>query len=366
MRLCVRAGNSYGTDMEKLAASSHRWQTLDLRIHADDFDSMSIARENLPILEVLGISGSSLNELHIFEVAPRLREATLRGAAALQPPSLPWKQLSTLNCGKTTNATVVRELRAFMRLLPRCPNLTKVNLWIDLNNVFPSALELPHLAPNLTDFSIITWDIRGSDPTHIDVFYDILDSLTLPKIRSLGFGMQSSSPMLWPHHHFVVFAARSSCRSTLRSLSLFGIIISDVEIHNCLEDLPHLETLAIADIPGSEQRPEHVVITDTLLGGLTLNTASAPLVPHLHVLRVASLFRFTPGALSHWVSSRLDSGRTPAGPFRLELCHQEDPGPRFATVFAELIALRRRHELSYWLHPGGMPLESFYAGNLNI
>jgi hypothetical protein len=128
------------------------------------------------------------------------------------------------------------------------------------------------------------------------------------------------------------------------------MMITDVELLACLMDLPRLETLAIADVPSVDGSTDHIVVTDALLGELTRTAGTAHLIPHLHVFRFTSLFRFNQQALLDVVTSRVESGRTAAGPFGLEVqWYPELPPALYPALIGRLDVLLRRGDMSYSL-----------------
>ncbi|KAJ7917109.1 hypothetical protein B0H13DRAFT_2444639 [Mycena leptocephala] len=320
LRLNVEAawpGEISGTPaMAVLGQHSQRWQAANLRINSQTFKTISFTRGNFHLLEALVLHGSFPYQLDIFEGAPRLREVTLRSWRDIEPPRLPWGQLRTLNYEIDT-APCLREL---MRLIRRCTTLTAVNFLVDISGLSPQ-LGLPPVDAHLTCLTIALQNTRipNSDSTQVtEAFSEIMGTFTLPRIKRLSIRMNSPRPISWPQGQFLTFFTRSSCRETLTSLVLHRMMITDVELLVCLTGLPRLETLAIADVPSVDGSTDHIIVTDALLDELTRTAGTAHLIPHLHVFRFTSLFRFNQQALLDVVNSRVESGRTAAGPFGLE------------------------------------------------
>lgn len=339
LRLKIRArGLQAAPGLELLSRCSDRWKVVELDISSRFFENLSSARGNFPLLEVLDIHGDSLQNLDIFQVAPRLREVTLWGGVAVEPPSLPWEQLHTLNYKTSSTA----ELGAFMHLMLRCTGLTAVKFLTDLS-LLSLPLALPPATLDLTSLALICSNSHLSSADTVERFSEILDSFTLPHITALSFRMHSPTLLVWTQRSFLALAARSSFRDTVTSLTVYGIMITDIELLLCLADLPQLKVLDIADGP-QDHSPDHILVTDALFHGLSQTADVEYLVPRLHIFRFISLFHFTAQALLDVVASRLGSGR----PFELELYWHPDRAPALDPgLVRQLDVLRREGQLSY-------------------
>ncbi|KAJ6564636.1 hypothetical protein B0H19DRAFT_1233464 [Mycena capillaripes] len=348
LRLKIRATSSRyaAPGMDFLARCSNRWQTVEIDISSRVFEDISFTSGNFPLLEALDIRGDYLDNLDIFQVAPRLREVTLRFEGAVAPPPLPWDQLHTLNYETNSSAN----LCAFMGLILRCTGLTVVKFLINIS-VLSLPLALPPVNADLTSLAVTLTNRCSSSAHATETFSEIIGSFTLPSVTELSFRANSPLPLSWPQRRFLALAARSSFRDTVTSLALHGIIITDVELLVCLAHLPRLESLAIADVPkpsADDESTDHIVITDGLLHQLTQTADDANLIPRLHIFRFASLFQFAPQALLDVVSSRVESGRTAVGPFQLEVHWDPDLAAALdPQIIEQLDALRRRGHISY-------------------
>ncbi|KAJ7434893.1 hypothetical protein B0H11DRAFT_2025923 [Mycena galericulata] len=357
LRLKIRTtGQSFETPgLTLLWECSQRWQSVNLWINSAAARHISFAAGNFPLLVALQIHGDFLQELHIFEVAPRLVEVTLRRSGAAHPPGLPWGQLLILNY-EAGNAA---DLRAFMPLLLRCAILTTVNfLDLDVSGLnIPMAL--PPIESPIESLEINLRNTLDSNVAHArQTFSEILGSFTLPRITQLSFRMNASRPLFWPQRNFRAFASRSSCQNTVTSLTLHNIIIVEKELLDCLADLPHLEILAIADVPvidaihfdSQPLETDHILLTNSLLSELTRTSDAPCLIPHLRVFRFSSLFHFTAKALLNLVVSRVESLRTADGPFELEMRWCPELVPFLdPNLTRELDILQRRGNIVYSL-----------------
>ncbi|KAJ6598592.1 hypothetical protein B0H10DRAFT_734032 [Mycena sp. CBHHK59/15] len=176
------------------------------------------------------------------------------------------------------------------------------------------AARLPLVLPSVT-LEIQSLSLTLRDGSHPDSDHStaalgqILASFTIPSARELYFDtLPSDRARFWPQVQFLAFASRSSCGATLKSLQLHHLIITDVDLLQCLSALPLLETLAVSDYPGTEEAfrdvSDHIVITDSLLRRLSWTSESTCLVPHLTTFSCTSLLRFDDRVLLDFVISR--------------------------------------------------------------
>ncbi|KAF7317599.1 F-box domain-containing protein [Mycena kentingensis (nom. inval.)] len=152
------------------------------------------------------------------------------------------------------------------------------------------------------------------------VLQKILDALTLPSLQSLRFEKSESNnpalkplPIPWPHTHFLNLYARSSFATHLTSLDLLGLDrdITIPQLEACLQILPALERLAIADPADANHRP---LISSWLL---SLLARTPLLVPALRALTLHTRLDFHDAILAKLVLSR-SCAATQNGPFA---CH---------------------------------------------
>ncbi|KAJ7088123.1 hypothetical protein C8R44DRAFT_819511 [Mycena epipterygia] len=355
LRLKIRAtGQVYETPgLKLLAQCSERWETANLWINSAAFLHLSFAKGKFPLLESIQIHGDTLHALDVFDGAPRLARATLRRSGAGKPPKLPWDNLRTLNY----EDGIAADVRAFMSLLHRCTSLSAVHFTeLDVSGL-SLPLALPPVDSNIDSLGITLRNTRDSSSTHTtQAFSDILRSFTLPCARELHFFMNSLTPLVWPQHDFIAFASRSSFHDTVTSLALQNIIITDVELLDCLKELPHLEILAVADVPNVDHsafdsqppQADHIVVTDTLLRQLTWTPDAVCIVPGLRVFCCTSLFDFTTQVLLDFVVSRVHPVQTAVARFELQLrWHPEIPPVLDAALSRKLAALQRRGDIWY-------------------
>ncbi|KAJ6586561.1 hypothetical protein B0H10DRAFT_2234418 [Mycena sp. CBHHK59/15] len=308
LSLEIRAsGEFYETAaFELLVKHSEQWRNVNIWIESSAFRTISVARGHFPLLESLQIRGDFLNELDVFEIAPLLNEVSFRPYGAKAPPKLPWDQLLTL----TLAAGTPEDLCHIITLMRNCSRLTEFKVaGLDL---YPTRLPLvlPFVTLEIQSFSLTLRDGYHLDSDHSTAALgQILANFTLPSARELHFDMlPPERARFWPQVGFLAFASRSSCGATLKSLQLHHLIITDVDLLQCLSALPLLETLAVSDYPAFEEAPrdapDHIAITDSLLRRLSWTAESTCLAPHLTVFSCTSLLRFDDRVLLDFVTSR--------------------------------------------------------------
>ncbi|KAJ6464616.1 hypothetical protein C8R47DRAFT_1224687 [Mycena vitilis] len=178
-------------------------------------------------------------------------------------------------------------------------------------------ISIPDIPPIHSDIWSLDLGLRCWSDAAVcrSTFSRILATITLPSLRHLRFRFPDlKGHLLWPHDSFLVFAARSSLQTSLTTLSLHRMVVTEDELVECLLELPSLLNLSIQDVPPCE---EHTLITDSLLQRLTWTSDTSSLVPCLSSFRVASLFRFD--RLLNFVTSRIVPGKTNGRPFTLEM-----------------------------------------------
>ncbi|KAJ7220867.1 hypothetical protein GGX14DRAFT_432318 [Mycena pura] len=345
LRARMSAGDHRGRNLRVLAQCCARWQSLSLWIHSGEFRHLASIKGNIPLLEKLDIHGDWLQEFDVFEDAPRL------------PPLVPWDQLRALDF-EDGNA---ENLRSFMSLIPRCPNLSSVKfLALDVSDL-TTPLALQPIQCNTNCLSVTLRNTRDSLPAHCTrVVSDMLDCFTLPCAKQLAFRMDSPWPLRWANSTFMAFLSRSSSSATITSLALEGIAIEAHELLESLPALPRLETVSLADLLPTSEAPgpvspadvhaDCIIVTDELLRQLRWTPDDPCLVPCLRVFSCTSLFRFTPQMMLDFVASRAEACRIAAAASRFELRmrrHPEVPPVLDPALIAGLDVLQRGGDIWY-------------------
>ncbi|KAJ7641049.1 hypothetical protein FB45DRAFT_352209 [Roridomyces roridus] len=170
---------------------------------------------------------------------------------------------------------------------------------------------ISHLSMNIVDYF---------DLNHCTlVLNNTLKSLTLPHLSKLSFSVREfpRDRICWPHAGFMACAHRSSFQTSLESLLLEEVVITEVELLACLAAVPSLKYLSIGDhqsIPGShgeekDHGVDHHLTTNSLLSKLTLVPGSASLsaqalIPNLRTLTFRSRLQFDDNVFLDFVLSR--------------------------------------------------------------
>ncbi|KAJ7088221.1 hypothetical protein C8R43DRAFT_298019 [Mycena crocata] len=299
--------------LELLAKHSDRWRSADIWIHIQRIPSLRDVKGNLPLLQHLRLGGVGLQDIDIFENAPKLTLVELANVSDT-PSKLPWKQLELLSYAWVHKTELLTDGLATMRHLPQdCLFMSRVHV-TDLD------FRIHTLSPVHSDIKWLRLALADNhSPDHSrEALGEFLRSLTLPFLKALvlkaGF---ADRPVLWPRAYFPAFAL-SSCR-TLTRLTLFEMIITAEELAECLSNLPTLVDLQIEDVPSwAGDTPDHVLVTDGLLRTLTW-TPESSLTPRLKYFVCRSLLTFDDHVLLEFISSRIVPGQNVDGSFQVEI-----------------------------------------------
>ncbi|KAJ7453193.1 hypothetical protein FB451DRAFT_1520400 [Mycena latifolia] len=286
-------------------------------------------------------------DLAVFENAPRLHHVHF-GNLDLPPcPKLPWKQLRSFIYQYYGDEDIAASL-ALLRNV--CPETT-----FELRDFDPWGLDLPLALPPLTAkvFSFRIAPCTRRDPHEaVQALGDLLNSLTLPQLCEFSIDRmpnQLRNAIYWPLNQFESLAMRSSFRDTLRSLELRHVIVTEGELFGFLASLASLERLVIADQHNIYRHPDHILITDALLLGLT-RTPNSPdfcLVPRLKYFACTSLFKFSAHAYLDLIASRVGPSRPP---FHGVLRHFSDTSSELdPVVLHQLLELTGKGQLIFQL-----------------
>ncbi|KAJ7111780.1 hypothetical protein C8R44DRAFT_985275 [Mycena epipterygia] len=283
--------------IDLLASNSERWRSLELHASVSFIEAFSGIRGRLPRLASLNIDifDQESDVVDLFSVAPNLERVTFR-----QLDFFSW--CSVLMDDAPTLATVL------LLLTHGAEFEFALDILADDASQIPT-LNIPPITSQLSTLSIIFTEDFHRPHAH-QVLGEIFDRLTLPTLE--GLSLQSelypNPDLSWPHTQFLDFSTRCSLNDHLQYLSLYHVIIPEVELLACLSALPSLERLEISDhqaVPTSGEDNHHL-ITDSLLTALTRIPDSPCLVPALHSLGVQSLLAFNESLYLVFLLSRLD------------------------------------------------------------
>ncbi|KAJ7033387.1 hypothetical protein C8F04DRAFT_1354321 [Mycena alexandri] len=338
---------SHKSVLKLLAQHSRRWKTVYLWIDRPHLRFLAQARGNLPVLETLTLISATVIDVEptgeVFTVAPRLKTAKIHGWSRAFPP-LPWGQLLQLTIANQKCRMLSLELLTLLSTDARCTLL-----------VYPARLDLPLDLPLATSnipslrIGFSTEHNELDETTYLtrtgEILGEIFAGLSLPTLGHLCIFREYKLPPVWNAPRFLDFASRSMLCNTLRSLEVYSII-TDVEILESLLVLPLLEELRIGDCADTEE--EHIVITDNLLHQLTWRPDQANLIPHLRVLSLVTLGKFSEESFLQFTSSRIGPGRSDAGPFTAKILASCATSREFsADFFDRLYALEEEGELRF-------------------
>ncbi|KAJ7758652.1 hypothetical protein B0H16DRAFT_1535203 [Mycena metata] len=137
------------------------------------------------------------------------------------------------------------------------------------------------------------------------VLGELFGALTLPALERLNLfgGSPSGHSLHWPHSEGSALLLRSGSQTTLQTLVLHDVVISECDLLECLAQLPSLTYLFISDQAAVGNTPAHHLITDSLLQRLTPQPAFS-LVPDLAIADFKTLARFSDEMLVEFATQR--------------------------------------------------------------
>ncbi|KAJ6493174.1 hypothetical protein C8R45DRAFT_1136174 [Mycena sanguinolenta] len=355
--LCVdlnATGRCHPRLLQTLATSARRWRSATLYVESDLLTNLGGMAGNLPLLEtvrmtVVNESPETLADLaKLFCSAPRLHTVEFCGPLSVVAywPVEQFRRCLFCSLGPED----IRPLVAFM------DRFTNAELHLELDFEAFQDSELGSLDLDPVVSSIVEIDISARDTGHQTqvsqrVLGEIFDALTLPGLERLHLcgATKSGNPVRWPHIEGTGLLKRCGSRTTLISLHLDDVIITDSELLECLAGLPQLQNLRVADHPGLDglvEKPRHHLITDRLLKQLTppVDSPAQCLVPNLEILDFKTFGKFTDTVFFEFAVGRA----TLAGHKTLECVLDWIPGWP-----CELTVPTHVHGLKEWMGQGG-------------
>ncbi|KAJ6472204.1 hypothetical protein C8R47DRAFT_1296969 [Mycena vitilis] len=303
-----------------LAMHSQRWWSLDCPISV--IDTFSSLKGNLPRLERLGIdlsSSPSSPALNILHPLPSLRYLSFPGPyRASDIAKLPLEQLYMLTYTEIAHQEMDQVLYSLLRLREAAEFRMELVLWAALPEQL--RVEYPHITADVSVFSIQILDHFEHDHSQL-MLGSIFANLTLPLLQIFEIEAEEYPryPIAWPHSEFLSICRRSSFDMHLRRLELYDVVLTEVQLLECLSALPVLERLAISDHQPTAGGfdGDQLLITDALLAKLVRTPDGTSLAPRLLSLGFQTVMKFDDHALLALVVSRLAA--RDANGFRLEL-----------------------------------------------
>ncbi|KAJ7202401.1 hypothetical protein GGX14DRAFT_699227 [Mycena pura] len=289
--------------MELLVHHCHRWLHLSLVIDPSGLDIFQAFKGRLHSLQEIALAPSTwtgaLASVDVFEDAPRLTQVHFTTTPWISGlPRLPWGQLRSFTCAGTGTYGFLDIMR----------NLSAPSATFTLRNFNPRE-DPPHLPPITSTISSFSLEMPVRDVQYsMQVLGDVLDCLTLPRLRQLSIDGPGGS--IWPVDQFESVSMRSSFHNTLHSLDLGGIHIAEDELLRTLASLASLESLTIADQPAisvNDKIKKIKLITNSLLLRLTWTPNSSDVcpIPRLTRLSCITRFKFNPRVFRDFLASRV-------------------------------------------------------------
>ena len=218
---------------------SRRWKSVSFRFPLSGLRKLSSVKGMLPLLEKLDIYAdceSFKGVVDAFEVAPRLR--SLRTDMLSDTLMVPSEQLEYLY-------TYWISQKSCIDWLLRCPNLVGCRLL--LNGDRSVGLHSPLLTARLP-LMIDQTPHLGNGSLRFAV--SIRQPCQTPMLNDLQIYHPGSTP--WAQASFISFLCRSAC--AVHKLHLVDILLTDLQIIECLRLLPSLVELIINFPSGSTPR----------------------------------------------------------------------------------------------------------------
>ncbi|CAK5266670.1 unnamed protein product [Mycena citricolor] len=303
--------------LDLLAARAEQWRTLRIFCYARDLRYLGSLGRRFAALESVDVrvdglrwdGGGPVSEMDLFEHSVKLRAISGSSAYILRLPSLRVERLLFIRLDEIDRMSVPR-IPSTMARLPvgsTCVlSFANCSIFIDksVSNPPPHATSLSHVrALHLLELD------RGNS------WHNIISNLTLPDLEHLCLstqdGLRSTRlAVQWAASVFLSLASRSGFGPRLRTLCLQGVFLPERDLIACLEALPVLESLALADhlngVTSDLTMSPVYAVTDRLLGELTMRAQT--LVPCLRLLHCRTLLRFHAQSFLAFLVSRMIDG----------------------------------------------------------
>ncbi|KAJ6566468.1 hypothetical protein B0H19DRAFT_710957 [Mycena capillaripes] len=303
--------------LELLAQHSARWRAATLKCHADHLQHLSNIRGSLPALETLEIrlQGTNLETVTLFQEAPRLCDLAVAEDLLPHVSTPPLDQVPKIRCLHLASSDIAMAVAALSRLSRT--NTFCMQFYLDDWSQFRSHTITLGLPPTTTsDVGRLCVEILGEFFRHHcqQALGALFAGLTLPCLEELRFESEFHSrfPLVWPQPQFLELARRSGFHTTLQTLDLSHVRITELQLLQCVNALPALEDLAVGDHERIRGRGVNLeLVSDTLLRTLTTSTNTATtdtssLIPRLHTFRARSRLGFTDSLYLDFILSRIE------------------------------------------------------------
>ncbi|KAJ7235258.1 hypothetical protein C8J57DRAFT_1530947 [Mycena rebaudengoi] len=292
--------------LQLLAQFSHRMEKISIVGRFSSLHEFAIMESELPLLRSLELDVEGLKSRGSFQSTPQLEEIICWGPVQ-DACTVPLSRLRKLSYQTIFHLGII----------------------IEENDV--TDISLPPVTSDISTLVLAFspyWTEEDFDEDSVEdtahVLSVVLDSLTLPHLRSFTASSDTYPNMLipWLHTKFLEMFTRSTFHCHLETLDISHAMITESELIHCLAQLPALVDLSIADhdemIHSSD--PLHgadiILITTNLLHRLTwVPDTEKCLVPCLRALRCKTRLEFHEDAFLQLVLSRLEPGL----PFLVEM-----------------------------------------------
>ncbi|KAK7031874.1 hypothetical protein R3P38DRAFT_2926012 [Favolaschia claudopus] len=305
IRLTLSSSPESRLVMELLSKHASRWRQFGLTLLAKPDrhlrQALAGVKGNLGQLSRLALQGNWRRmDSEIFKIAPHLTEILFSGKLA-KIPALPWPQVDLIVYQAHAADNPVNCFSILTSVTSKASSKLELNLEGMTSNV--------PWHPVSSNIGTLSLRLSADDPQLVG---RVLDCLTLPALSSLNVSRRrGAQPPVWAPQQFAALASRSLFQAHLYSLSIH-VIITDMEVLQCLQLLPKLQMLRV------DESRRHTTITDALLQGLVCESdeSTVPLVADLQCLELSSTFAFTSSVYIELIRSRVRCRRSVEQPFR--------------------------------------------------
>jgi hypothetical protein len=212
--------------LDTFIAYCHRWQTINLSLYERLIPTMN-AVKHCPLLRTLeisvaGFSPESPHTLDAFEYAPLLRNVTLH----IHPRTIkiPWARITQCS---------VEGGYECLDIMRQSSNVVTFSL--ELQEIPRSTILPPIILGSLFTLNIFS---------HVSDLHPILDHIVAPVLANITF---RSSMVYASTQPFPIIPFLSRWSSTLESMTLRHIHLTEQELIRCLRETPLLRTLMIEE-----------------------------------------------------------------------------------------------------------------------
>lgn len=266
--------------LHRLFNQSRRWQTLSVVCIPSPFLELI---SQLPLDSLLAFDLTTLQSLiglHPLK-APKLHRLILHliDLIDLNTSFIPWPQITSLTVRKGY-------IPLILEVLPRMPNLSKLNFRLGVSREIISDRSQPAVKSNLTSLAVSFRIQQTVHPFFDAVLLPNLTSLTLISERDVvcdATSAASDSIAEWSQTTLPSLLTRSGSSAILTSFTLQEIQIRPIDLTSLLHLMPNLRNLSLSEpFSGPDSKPRMANhFLSTLALHSDVSSSESGLVPNL-------------------------------------------------------------------------------------